>query len=87
MTAFGKGRLAIVWDERVQQSSSFSNSIGFQVRDTAGKPVSTTRLTPDTVTAVYPVITPIDETNLLVAYTRRNEQTGEVWCQLVSVKQ
>ncbi|WP_114784349.1 sialidase family protein [Botryobacter ruber] len=81
MTVFDQGRLAIVWDER----KSAGSSIGLQIRNETGELLSSTHLTPDSVTAVYPVITPIAARNLLVAYTQKPEKGSEVWYRLVTV--
>jgi hypothetical protein len=87
MAAFGGGRLAIVWDERVQLQEQINNGISLQLRSETGEPISTSRLTPDSLTAVFPVITPVSESRLLVAYTVKDREAGEVWYQLVPVKE
>lgn len=87
MTVFGKGKLAIVWDERVPRQGQTNHGVSLQLRSEIGEHLSTSRLTPDSVTAVFPVITPVSESRLLVAYTVKSSEAGEVWCQVVPVKE
>jgi hypothetical protein len=86
ITTLGKGKLAIVWDERVQQGAAFSSRIGAQLRDEKGNFMRNFPLTPDTIMAVYPVLVPITDTRLLVAYTDKSKQVNAVWYKLVSVE-
>lgn len=86
MVSYGGGKLAIVWDERVQQAEKFGNRIGLQLRDQQGQFISSSRLTPDSLRAIYPVVLPIDQENLLVAYTLKEDSGSQVWWKKVLVK-
>ncbi len=86
MASFGSGKLAIVWDERSQESAGAGNFIGLQLRGEKGEQLLTKHLTPDTISAVYPVIMPVSEHNLLVAYTVKSDGPAEVWYQVVAGK-
>lgn len=86
MTTFDKGKLAIVWDERHQAGEQINNRIGLQLRDEKGVHLKTNVLTPDSVNAVYPVLIPVNEKKLLVAYTVKNDGPSQVWYQLVQVE-
>jgi hypothetical protein len=37
------------------------------------------RISPDTVSAVFPVVAPVSDSKLLVAYTVKDSEAGEVW--------
>ena len=87
MTAFGMGGLAVVWDERVQQREQIHNGVSLQLRSETGEHLSTSRLTPDSVAAAFPVIAPVSDSRLLVAYTVKNGEAGEVWYQVVPLKE
>ena len=85
ITTFGKGKLAIVWDERVQQGSAIGSRIGLQLRDAAGNFMRNLSLSPGQAMAAYPVLASINDTCLLVAYTDKTKQVPSVWYQHVPV--
>jgi hypothetical protein len=83
LSTFNNGKLAVVWDERGNDSSKPDNYIGLQIRNENGAHLKTTQLTEADGSAVYPVITTINDKDLLVAYTIKKENGNEVWWQLV----
>lgn len=83
MVSFGKGKLAIAWDDRTQQGTKFGSRIGLQLRDEKGDFISNTYLTPDTANASFPVLAEADSGNLVVSYTKRGDKSSEIWYQLV----
>ncbi|MER2996726.1 hypothetical protein [Pontibacter populi] len=83
LATFGNGKLAVVWDERGNDSSKSNNYIGLQIRSDNGAHLKTIQLTEANGSAVYPVIATIDDKDLLVAYTIKQEKYNGVWWQLV----
>ena len=79
MVSFGEGKLAVVWDERNTQATDIRNRVGLQLRNEKGEHLNTSFLTPDTVSAHYPVIIPASDKQLLVAYSVKKDGPGEVW--------
>ncbi|HEY4651132.1 MAG TPA: exo-alpha-sialidase [Pontibacter sp.] len=82
LTTFGNGKLAVVWDERGNDSKSGSY-IGLQLRNGNGAHLKTTQLTAVDGSALYPVIATINNEALLVAYTVKKDKQNEVWWRLV----
>lgn len=83
MATLGNGKIAITWDEQVQPTGNTHNRIGLQFRDKAGNLIRTTHLAPDTAMATHPVILPVKNSKVLVAYTKKSDRISEVWCRLV----
>lgn len=81
----GSGRLAIVWDEQVAHGARYGSRISLQLRDERGNLVKTTPLTPDSLLAVYPVLAPLQDNRLLVAYTNKSGKVNEVWYKRVTL--
>ncbi|MBC3542229.1 sialidase family protein [Rufibacter sediminis] len=86
MTSLSNGKIAIVWDERADNTSEPRSWIGFQVRNADGAVQSHAHLTSNTISATHPVILPVDNSQVVVAYTQRTGKSSEVHYQLVSTE-
>ncbi|TXK48748.1 exo-alpha-sialidase [Pontibacter qinzhouensis] len=86
MAALSGGNLAIVWDEQAARQTAPNHQVGLQLRNGNGDFLHAKPITPDTLNAVYPVISPLSENRLLVAYTVKGTGATEVWCQVISAE-
>lgn len=77
------GQIVLVWDEQVPQSKDFNSRIGLQVRNVAGVATQKAFLTPDTVSAKYPVLLGQKDQSILVAYTQNTKSGSEVRVEVV----
>ncbi|HTE27490.1 sialidase family protein [Flavitalea sp.] len=84
LTSFKSGRLAIVWDEMVDIGNKSIKKIGIQTRAADGKNMAAKFITTDTLSASFPVITTINETSALVAYSQMKGRHNYITYQLVS---
>ncbi|MCW3463317.1 sialidase family protein [Chitinophaga nivalis] len=71
-------QVAIVWDEPVKWRDGFNSRIGFQLKSAAGKTMTAKQLTPDSVYAAFPVISAIQQNQVLVAYKEKTGDTGRI---------
>ena len=73
MTSTPDGNIWIVWDEPSMLEGSYNKRIGMQVRSPEGKILSTNYLSSDTVDASYPVIQPLGNNQVMVAYAAKQQ--------------
>lgn len=79
ITAVGDKQVVMVWDEPVKMGDTFNSRIGYQTRNENGEILKTGLLTADSLYTTYPVLRGLDNSRVLVAYTRRGDKdAGEV---------
>lgn len=86
VSVLGDQRLAIVWDEPVQVKDKFFRKIGFQIRSADGQAQSIQYVTPDTVQASYPVISPVTDHQAFVAFTVTRDGKEQVMYEKIEIK-
>jgi hypothetical protein len=86
LAALKDGKLALFWDERSEKEGQTNFRVGLQIRSTDGQALRREFITPEEVSASYPVVmaTP---THLLVAYTQKAGGQEEVYLQRISLSQ
>lgn len=77
------GDLALVWDEGAGPATAPHQRIGLQMRGPDGLNLGTRYLTPDTVSAYFPQIAVLNNTQGIVAYTRGAGQNERVCYRVV----
>lgn len=77
ITTTKDGSLAIVWDERASEGTTFR--VGLQTRTPEGKSIQQAFITPEAASSTHPVIMATAPTGLLVAYTQKNGDRKEVY--------
>ncbi|UYQ93509.1 exo-alpha-sialidase [Chitinophaga horti] len=83
MAAVGDASIALVWDESVKAGDKYNNRIGLQWKDANGAKRSTRFITPDSAFASFPVLRPVNDHQLLVAYKKREGEAERVYWQLI----
>jgi hypothetical protein len=83
ITSFKDGRLVIVWDEMVDVQNKSVKKIGIQTRAADGKSNMKEFLTTGAGPASYPVISAINDTNALVAYSQMKDGHNYVAIQTI----
>jgi hypothetical protein len=64
-------QIMMVWDEPVKVGETFNSRIGYQTRNQKGEVMKTGLLTADSLYTTYPVLRGLDNSRVLVAYTRK----------------
>ena len=85
IAALKNGELIIVWDEFVTVGNNSVKRIGIQKRSDEGIPFGKTFITPETSTATYPVVLPLDGNASVIAYCRKSGEKNYIECQVVNV--
>ena len=75
--------LMIVWFEFVQPAGNSCKKIGIQRIDENGRKMEKLFITPDTLTATYPVIEGLPDNSSIVAYTLKKQGKNYIAYQLV----
>ncbi|GAA3922100.1 hypothetical protein GCM10022209_14110 [Chitinophaga oryziterrae] len=78
ITALGDKSVMMVWDEPVKVVNNFNYRIGFQKRNKEGEVLETGLLTSDSSYSTFPVIKAMDDSRVLVAYTKKAGELEEV---------
>ena len=79
------GRLVVAWDEPVKTGDATYRRIGLQVRTEHGIREINGVVTPDNGYATYPVISAVNENELIVAYSSKKEYGEYVKWQRVKL--
>jgi hypothetical protein len=85
MKSMPNDKLVIVWDESVNVGKNFNKRIGLQVRSNDGRREIDNFITLPTGYNTYPVIKPVNENELIVAYTSKKEYGEYVMWQRVKL--
>ncbi len=86
MASLNNGELLIVWDESATEGNKLSKKIGIQKRSAEGANEGKEYITDANSIAGYPVISAINEHEVLVAYTKKNGEESFVECKKVSIR-
>ncbi|WP_295116627.1 sialidase family protein [uncultured Chitinophaga sp.] len=81
MAVMGNSELALVWDEAVKAGDKYNNRIGLQVKAANGSKKEMIYLTPDSAFASFPVLKPLADNKVLVAYKKRVGEAEQVYWQ------
>jgi len=82
LAALKDGKLALLWDERSEKEDQTNFRVGMQIRAANGQILRREFITPNAVSASYPVVLAMP-THLLVAYTQKAGGQEEVYFQRV----
>ena len=85
IAALKNGELIIVWDESVTVGNNSVKRIGFQKRTDEGISSEKIFITPETSTASYPVVLPLDGHAFVIAYSRKSGDKNYIECQVVNI--
>ena len=85
IAALKNGELIIVWDESVTVGNYSVKRIGFQKRTDEGISSEKIFITPETSTASYPVVLPLDGHAFVIAYSRKSGDKNYIECQVVNI--
>jgi hypothetical protein len=85
MASFLNGEFVVVWDETVKIENKLSKKIGLQIRNAKGIVGSTRFITPDSMTAIYPVISVVNENTSVIAYSQKKGEKIFVAYQVVAI--
>ena len=83
ISSLSEGEIIIAWDESVQVNHKYYKKIGIQKRTSDGISNMQAFITPDTMSASYPVITPLNEQASLIAYTLKKADKDYIMYQQV----
>ena len=86
LASLSNGELMIVWDEAYIANDKMNKRIGIQVRNAEGKSEEKNFITGEDANASYPVISPINETSSVVAYSLKKDKADFVSYRLVNLK-
>lgn len=86
VAALTNGLLVIAWDEGSVWNNVPYKRIGVQIRDITGKSGGKTFITGERSFASYPVLSPLDDSTSLVAYTKREGNKPYIAYQRVKVQ-
>ncbi len=75
--------IVIVWDETVKKGEEAFSRIGLQLRDPNGKVISSTFISEDNAVSEYAVVRAVDEKNVLVAFTQKQEKKKKVIYKII----
>jgi hypothetical protein len=84
LAVLGNTSLALAWDEAVKVGEKYNNRVGLQLRNASG--AHTRFITTDSAFASYPVLKPVREHELLVAYRKREGEAERVYWQLINLE-
>ena len=79
------GSLVVVWDESVRIGDQFYKRIGLQLRNERGGAAVTDFITSDTAYNTYPVVAPVNDKKVLVAYSSKEKDKEYIKWQHVQV--
>ena len=85
IAALKNGELIIAWDESVTVGNKSVKRIGVQRRTDEGIASEKTFITPETSTASYPVVLPLNGNASVIAYSRKSGDKNYIECQVVNV--
>lgn len=85
ITSTAGDKLVVAWDETIQVGSEYYKRIGLQVRSGDGKKELNSYITTDEAYSTYPVVSAVDNNNLVVAYTAKLYGRDYVKWQRVSL--
>ena len=85
LAAMPGGSLVVVWDESVRIGDQFYKRIGMQLRNERGSAVMTDFITSDTAYSTYPVMAPVNDKKVLVAYSSKEKNREYIKWQHVQV--
>jgi hypothetical protein len=85
MTTLVNNDLVIVWDELIDSGDEPAKRIGVQRRDAKGVSLGKKFITSPTAIATYPVVSGIDATNSMIAYSLKKGDRNYVAYQVVSL--
>jgi hypothetical protein len=83
LATLADGALVIVWDESVQAEGKMYKRIGIQKRNAEGVSQEKKYITSENRMATFPVISPVDQTSSLVAYSVKKNDRSFIEFQLV----
>ena len=86
IASLSDGELVIVWDEAGSEGDQTYKRIGIQRRDAEGRDGGKIYLTNTESFASYPVVSPLDGTSALIAYTKEEHGKMYVDYQRISLK-
>jgi hypothetical protein len=86
LASLSNGELLIVWDETYIANDKMNKRIGIQVRNAEGKSEEKDFITGEDANASYPVISPVNETSSIVAYSLKKSNADFVSYRLVNLK-
>ena len=85
ITSFPNGRLLIGWDEVARKGDNFYKRIGLEIRNADGTGSKKSYITPDSLSASYPVLATLGNDKSLLAYTVFRADKSFIEFQLVRV--
>lgn len=77
-TTLSNDEVAVVWDEYSEKSDSFYNRISLLIRSKTNK-TKPNYITPEFVNATYPVVLKLNNGNLLISWTQKEEGESQVF--------
>ena len=83
MAALPGGELIVVWDETIKTPNGLNKKIGVQKRTAAGVSQQKLFITPDSSFATYPVVSSLNHTSSLIAYTQKKGDKNYIVYQTV----
>jgi hypothetical protein len=86
LTALGNGSLVIAWDEAVVEGNTVHRKIGVQKRNADGTAQEKGFITPAGGNASYPVLSSVNDTEALVAYSEKKGDKNYIVYRLVDLK-
>ncbi len=84
IASFPGGEIIVVWDETISINNKFYKRIGIQKRTAKGMGEKKGYITPDTLTASYPVVSTLNENNSLIAYSVKKGDKNYIAYQLIN---
>lgn len=86
IASFHDGEIIVVWDETISINNKFYKRIGVQKRTAEGLSERKGYITPDTLTASYPVVSTLNENYSLIAYSDKKAGKNYIAYQLINLK-
>ncbi len=86
IASFPNGELVVAWDEPVQvNNKNYFKRIAVQRRTAAGRNEQQSFITPDTLTASYPVVASCNDQNPVIAYTVKRGKKDYIMYQRIEL--
>jgi len=73
--------IVILWDESVKSGERYNMRIGCQLRSHKGEVIKTSFITSENDVAAFPVLMPLGENRIIVAYTQKQGKNERVYYQ------
>jgi hypothetical protein len=82
----GNNNILTVWNETFQNGDAIHSRIGLEARDAKGNKKYKQYITPENSNASFPVIYPVNENKVIVAYTQRIRNKEHVFYRQVTIE-